>query len=860
MTLKTGSTVGSYEIVALLGAGGMGEVYRARDPKLDRLVALKILSPDLASSAEHLHRFEQEARAASALNHPNIISIYDVGRSDGMAFIAMELIDGRDLRGMSAEGPLPFKQILRIACKVADGLAAAHERGIVHRDLKPENIMVSSEGFVKILDFGLAKLIRPWGADEPTVPHTMPGAIFGTAGYMSPEQASGKATDFRSDQFSLAVILYELIARHRPFERPTPPETMTAIIREDPAPLSTVVESIPLELERIVLRCLEKEPRERYGSTRDLARDLREVRDALTDSAGSGRRSTPPHPAAASRRSVWASVVLAVLILAGVSYVAWQNYHSPIGDRTVRSLAVLPFRDLSGTPDGQLFADGISETISSRLTRANAMRIAPVAASNAHGTPHDVAQQQDADLLLRGSVQREGERVRVSYAVVDPISGSDIAADTITGSAADVFALEDLVAERVLQALRVPRTAGSPTQSPSGISGAADQTSYLEAVGLLLRTKDEKSIDLAISKLRSVLVNARDSALVNGTLARALMNKYQVSGHRPYLDEAALYAERAVQLDGKVAEAHVALGNVRRTTGHLNEALQSFNNALALQPRSAEASLGMAVTLDGMGRAADAEHAFEQTIALRPNWANAYNRYGGFCFNRGRYEKAAELYRRSIALEPGIARGYSNLGAALQSMGRYDEALAMHEKALRIEPNDTAYSNVGTMRFFVGRYAEAAAAYEKAAQLSPNNYMVWANLGDAYRWSPTRRGEAAAAYERSIAAARSRLAVNPRDASALACVAACLAKRGEIEPAAREIRAALEIDPTDKTVLHAAAITTLLRGDADGAILWLGRAVDSGYAATELSRDPELAALRSRADFAQLTSRPRPST
>src|SRR5512140_3674852 len=245
----------------------MGEVYSAHDPKLDRQVALKILSPELASSAEHLRRFEQEARAASALNHPNIISIYDIGRDDLTAYIVMELVDGHDLRSLSAEGPLPLKQILRIACKVADGLGAAHERGIVHRDLKPENLMVSSEGFVKILDFGLAKLMRPWGADEPTVPHTLPGAIFGTAGYMSPEQASGKVTDFRSDQFSLAVILYELIARHRPFERATPPETMTAIIREDPAPLSTVVESVPLELERIVLRCLEKEPRERYGST-----------------------------------------------------------------------------------------------------------------------------------------------------------------------------------------------------------------------------------------------------------------------------------------------------------------------------------------------------------------------------------------------------------------------------------------------------------------------------------------------------------------------------------------------------------------------------------------------------------------
>jgi tetratricopeptide (TPR) repeat protein len=719
--------------------------------------------------------------------------------------------------------------------------------------------MVSADGFVKILDFGLAKLVRPWNAEDPTVPHTSPGAIFGTTAYMSPEQASGKPTDFPSDQFSFAVILYELIARRRPFERPTAAETMTAIIREDALPLASLDDSIPPEVDRILGRCLEKAPLDRYGSTRDLARDLRELRDALTDSAGLGRRSTPPRAVAAPRLSRAASLVLALVILAGVTYVAWRNYHSPLGDRSVKSLAVLPFRDLSGAPGGQLFADGVGETVSARLTQSNAMRIATVVETSAHGTPREIAQQHEADLLLRGSVQREGDRIRVSYALVDPQDGSDIAGDTVTGSAADVFALEDLVAERVLQTLRVHRGA-QPRAIASGLSGAADQTSYVQAVGLLSRSKDEKSVDQAIAKLRSLLINARDSALVNGTLARALLNKYQMSKRRPFLDEASLYAERAVQLDGNVAEAHIALGNVRRATGHMAEALESYNRAIALQPSSAEAYLGLASAFESLGRGADAEKAFEKAIELRPDWPNAYNRYGGYCFQRGRYEKAAELYRRVIVLQPDGARGYTNLAAALQSMGRYDEALANDEKALRIEPNATAWSNVGTMRFYLGRYADASAAFEKATQLQPNDFMLWANLGDAYRWTPSRRDAAAAAYEKAIAAANANLAVNPRDAVAHATIASSQAKRGDLTGAATEVRAALALDPTNANVLYAAAVIAQLRGDLEAATSWLVQAVDNGYSAHDLVRDPELAALRSRPEFAELLRRPRQQT
>src|SRR5262245_32122704 len=293
MTVSAGTRLGSYDVVAPIAAGGMGEVYRARDSKLGRDVALKVLPADLAMDAERRRRFEQEARAASGLNHPNVVHVYDIGGTDGTIFIAMELVEGRTLRELVQSGALPVKKLLDIAIQIADGLTRAHEAGIVHRDLKPENVMISKDGHVRILDFGLAKLVESQSAEQPhsdviTSPQmTRAGLVVGTIGYMSPEQAAGTPVDFRSDQFSFGVMLYELASGGRPFPRGTGAETLTAILRESPPPLSTAAPTLPLPLRWIIEeRCLAKDPEDRYASTRDLLRELRGVREHLSDISG----------------------------------------------------------------------------------------------------------------------------------------------------------------------------------------------------------------------------------------------------------------------------------------------------------------------------------------------------------------------------------------------------------------------------------------------------------------------------------------------------------------------------------------------------------------------------------------------
>ena len=326
MMLAAGARLGPYEILEPLGAGGMGEVYRARDSRLGREVALKVLPMELALDPERLARFEQEARSASALNHPNIVTVHDIGTSDATSWIAMELVDGRTLRELAAAGPLPVRRVLALAVQVAEGLAKAHDAGIVHRDLKPENVMVSKDGFAKILDFGLAKLVEPVSGGVsamPTLarPETHPGVVMGTVGYMSPEQASGEPLDFRSDQFSLGSILYEIVTGQKPFQRKTAAETMSAIIREEPEPIGKARPEVPPPLRWIVDRCLTKDPAERYVSTRDLARDLASVRDHVSEitSAAESPIDLGPRPLRRARRSTVLAAALLILLVGAVA-------------------------------------------------------------------------------------------------------------------------------------------------------------------------------------------------------------------------------------------------------------------------------------------------------------------------------------------------------------------------------------------------------------------------------------------------------------------------------------------------------------------------------------------------------------
>jgi serine/threonine protein kinase len=462
MTLSAGSKLGPYEILAPIGAGGMGEVYRARDPRLRREVAVKVLAEGVSSDPDRRKRFEQEARSASALNHANIVTIYDIGSSDAMVYIAMELVEGKTLRELLHEGAIPTRRLLDYSYQMADGLAKAHAAGIVHRDLKPENIIISRDGVVKILDFGLAKLLPRdavvSGDSATAVQETTPGTVLGTVGYMSPEQASGKTVDFRSDQFSLGSMLYEMATGSRAFQRSTSAETLTAIIREDTEPVAKLNANVPPPYRWILDRCLAKDPEERYASTRDLARDLKSIREHLSEASISG--VVPIAPVAPARSRVrpllWVAAVLAalgagMLLQKGFSKSSPPSYQQiTFGSGTIRSARF--------APDGQTIIYSVSwdgnplklflkhpsspDSLPLELPSANLLGISPTGemaiaidcrsnhpgicagtlarAALTGGSPRDVAEHiQEADWAADGAtlliVRDVGGKARIEY-------------------------------------------------------------------------------------------------------------------------------------------------------------------------------------------------------------------------------------------------------------------------------------------------------------------------------------------------------------------------------------------------------------------------------------------------------------
>jgi eukaryotic-like serine/threonine-protein kinase len=464
MTVSVGSRLGPYEVLSPLGAGGMGEVWLARDPRLGREVAVKVLPEEFSSDRERVKRFEREARAASALNHPNIVTIHEIGEADGRAFLVMERIEGQTLRELLIEGPLPMRRLLSIAAQAADGLARAHESGIVHRDLKPDNVMVTKDGFVKILDFGLAKLLSaetapPPLAEAPTATAgTAAGIVLGTVGYMSPEQASGKPLDHRSDQFSLGAILYEMASGRRAFEKSTPVETLSAIIREDPEPIGAVNPRVPAPLQWTIERCLAKKPEDRYVATRDLARDLASFRDHLSETTAPAE-SLPAPPR--TRRLLW-PVLAGVLLLAAVAIGSFF-----LGTHTKKKTSLPSFHRLTFrrgqiwtarfTPDGQTVVYGAAwdgkpaqiystrpgnpESVPLSLPSADVLSVSPAGELAICLGRHNIGTWETAGTLARaplsGSAPRE---ILESVAAADwNPDGSRLALVHVVG---EVFRLE----------------------------------------------------------------------------------------------------------------------------------------------------------------------------------------------------------------------------------------------------------------------------------------------------------------------------------------------------------------------------------------------------------------------------------
>jgi serine/threonine-protein kinase len=856
MPLATGSKFGVYSILGPLGSGGMGEVYRALDTRLGREVAVKTLPEEFSRDPERLARFEREARTLAALNHPSIAAIYGLEESEDARFIVMELVPGETLSEKLSHGPLPLDEALKVARQIADALETAHERGIIHRDLKPANIKVTPEGRVKVLDLGLAKVLdaKATGSEpdlslSPTIVSdgTQPGVILGTAEFMSPEQARGKPVDKRTDIWSFGCVLYELLTGRRIFGGETASDVLAAILTAEPR-WDLLPREIPARIRDLLRRSLQKDPSHRLRDVGDARIEIDQALDALR---GSPIPVEPPapRPRASGKRlaAIGAAAVAAVVAALAVVWIARRPSAPPAPHSATRFLAVLPFKDLSGQPDGQLLGDAFAETMSARLARVPGIQVVTPRATNELSAGEKnlerVARSTGASLVLSGAIQRAGEQLRITCSLVRAPDGVHIGGEEVTTRTSDIFGAQDRLAESVLSWLGAKKGTESPARPGALLLSSDAQESYLKAIGALRRYDVPESITTAVRILTELDQEHPGSPLILAALGRAYLNQFEVTRDPASADRAIAACEAARKLDDRLPEVHTTLGQVLKMTGKPAEAVGEFERALAEQPSSIDALLGLADAYRATG-SPQALATYRRALALQPSYWAVYNQFGFFYYRSGRYADAIPMFRQAIRRRPDSVRVYNNLGAALFKIDRFSEARQAYQSSIRISPSDGAYTNLGNLEYYVGNYRAAAAAFEEATKLTPGKYLYWANLADAYRWTPELASRAPEAYEKAAHLAEGELSLNPDNAAAHATLAICEAKLGRRDPARRHIERALEIEPANPDHLLYAAIIAEVGGKSDEAIAWIRKAVKAGLGAAQIEREPELKKLR----------------
>ena len=677
-----GTRLGSYEIISALGAGGMGEVYRARDTKLRREVAIKVLPQTLAGDPEALRRFEREALAVAALSHPNILAIHDFGTEDGVAYAVTELLEGETLREKLASGAIPPKLAVDYALQMAKGLAAAHERGVVHRDLKPENVFVSKGGHLKILDFGLAKREEKVAPGEETsaptqAEHTTPGTVMGTVGYMSPEQARGIPVDHRSDIFSFGAVFYETLAGRKAFKRETASDTIAAILKEEPPELSGTGQPISPALASLVRHCIEKNPENRFQSANDVVFALNEMPLSMTGEA------VPPR-LAGSRRGLWVLATLAVVLAAALAWMGIRRRaESPSGG--VASIAVLPFTNLSSEKDQEYFSDGLSEELMGLLGKVKQLRVAGRMSSFAFkGKTEDLAtigQKLHVTAVLEGSVRRAGDQLRVSTQLVNVADGFQIWAETYDRRTADAFAVQDEIASAVVAALKLkllPSDRPTASQSKTSIPEAYNQLLLGRKFFYLLSQDGYRRANAALEKAVELDPGyATAYAWLARSLAQSVAFSSTASEKADKQDRAVWAADKAVALNPDLAVGVAARANARTLVAKdWAGARVDFARALSLDPSDPVTHSQYGRLLAKLGKLPEAIAECKKASDLDPLFPGALNLMGLYLYSNGQLAEARQVETRALEISPDneFARFY--LGVTLLLEGDPDKAIA----------------------------------------------------------------------------------------------------------------------------------------------------------------------------------------
>ena len=848
-----GRRLGRYEIVSLLGSGGMGEVYQARDAQLGRQVAVKVIAAKASGQAHRLERFQQEAHAVALLSHPNILDIHDFGVDSGVAYAVTELLEGKNLRERQGGAPLPLSKVLEIGRAVAEGLAAAHSKGIIHRDIKPENIFITATGQVKILDFGVARLVAPDTPDprDPTVPtvvSTMTGMILGTAGYMSPEQVAGSALDARSDIFSLGCVLYEMLTGKRAFRGQTAAETMAAVLNTDPAPIAALRPDVPSSLELIVARCLEKQPAERFESARDISFALQAI--SITR-----ERSTPEQHIGArlGRRAVLAGgVVLATVAVLGFAVLGVQRWiFGPPPLPKEKHLAVIRFEGDSSAADLQVLANGLADVVARGLTSVE--EEAPgsfwvVAHRQVERfdpgikTAHDLGRKLNVTAVITGRLQRRGEKFRLDLAAIEPLTSRTLREVSIEDSVSNLSAFQEEPVLRLAQMLDLKVTPEARERlKATGTTMTEAFESYLKGTGLLAGG-EVKELGPATALLENAIT--RDPLFVAGHIALGLayLRQYEASKQVEWADRVLVEAERSVKDDRWSGEAYLLVAAVNRASGRPVEAEATLEKAARAAPSNVEVHVELAGLYQAAKRFGDAEQELQRVVYLRPGYWPPHYLLARLYQAQGKYEAAATQDREVIACVPQFTRGYNNLGAMYLMLGRGDDAREAFERSLAIEPSRSALSNLGTLYFDDARYADAAATFERALKLDDSRYLTWGNLAYAYKFGPTP-GKAESCFRKAVELAEKQRQALPKDPWLLTYLAGYYAMLDQRATGLELVAQVVAENPNEKELTAKIAETFEDLGERNRALEWVARSFAAGASPSSYEGRPTLRGL-----------------
>lgn len=844
-----------YRVEGKLGEGGMGSVYKAYDLELGRVVALKVIRPELMANTEVLQRFKQELLLASRISHKNVLRIHDLGEGVGVKFISMAYVEGRNLAEMLEEHKvLPIEKAIEIAKQICQALAAAHHEDVVHRDLKPQNILLDQSQNVYVSDFGLAKSLECDSLDATAM--TSVGQVLGTPRYMSPEQVECGSIDGRTDIYSFGLMLYEMVTGNIPFHGSSL-QLMLGRVQSMPRNPSLVNSKLPAYLVAIIMRCLEKDCERRYQSFQEVYDDLASAR--FTPAGQSPKRSL------SQRRILMLGLAGAAVIALGLIAIPAVRHYLPVlrgmhlqfgnapAEVPDKRLAVLPFRANGDDPKLAEIGLGLNDALTAKFTGLKDLEVASSTAVqkiSADDSVQKAAHELGANLVVSGSIQTAGDRLQIIVNLDDVTKGKRLLTQEFTGVQQDLLTIEDQIYAKLVGSIETkPSTESLARVSLHETENYSAYELYLKGRNAMRGQLDVKNVQAAIDFYEQAIKLDSGFAAAYAGISDANLRMYRLTKDSDWAQRAVSAAQQAQVLNENLPEVYFALGSAYIATGKKTEAIATLKKALDLAPNSDEAYRRLGDAFRANGDKDQALQAYNRATELNPYYWFNYNALGSAYLKFNDNEKALTAFQKVIDLEPNNAAGYENLSVVYFGMGQFEKCIPVLQRALELNKKPIAYSNLGTAYFYLKQYDQAVAMFEQATRLDSGSEFTLGNLADAYRWAGKTQ-EANSTYQQAIEIGLKALAVNSRDAARLGRLAQYYAKKGDSAHASDFIRRARAIDPNDTSLIYCQLIVDSLAGKEQNALQDLQLALSKGYPLQAVQNDPELAKLQSLPQFA----------